>query len=263
MPEGDTIFKAATVLRRALLGQTIVDAEAPSPKPLGRWPISRLVGTTVEAVEPRGKHLLLRFSNGLSLHTHLQMAGSWHIYRKGERWRRPRYLARVVLQTADFEAICFSAPTVELLSEVEEQRHEPLRSLGPDLLADDFDPASARERLKALPETEIGPALLEQRALAGIGNVYKSELLFLGRVDPFSRVADLADETLDQLISEAQRLLRANVGTRQRVTTGVERPGAELWVYGRQGRPCRRCGTAIQMTRQAGRSTYWCPTCQK
>jgi endonuclease VIII len=262
MPEGDTIFKAAATLRRALLGKVIISAESPTPKRFGQWPISRLVGTTVEKVEPRGKHLLISFSNRLVLHTHLQMAGSWHIYRKGERWRRSRYLARVVLQTADFDAVCFSAPTVELLSEAEVQRHQPMQALGPDLLAGDFDSGAARERLKALPTAEIGPALLEQRALAGIGNVYKSELLFLGGVDPFSRVADLSDEMLDHLIVQAQRLLRANVGTRQRVTTGVERLGAELWVYGRQGRPSRRCGTEIQMTRQAGRSTYWCAECQ-
>ena len=263
MPEGDTIFRTAATLRRALLGQEIVAADAPSPKSLGRWPTSRLVGATVEAVEPRGKHLLLRFSNQLILHTHMQMAGSWHLYRPGERWRRPRYLVRVVLRTADFEAVCFAAPVVQLLSASEEQAHVSLQTLGPDLLSDDFDPSAARQRLKATPQAEIGQALLDQRALAGIGNVYKSEVLFLCGVDPFARVADLDDATLDQLVAEAGRLMRANLGTTLRVTTGVERPGAALWVYGRSGRPCRRCGTPIRMARQAGRSTYWCPACQR
>ena len=251
------------MLRRALLRKEIVSAEAPSPKSLGRWPIGRLVGTTVEAVEPRGKHLIMRFSNGLALHSHMQMAGSWHIYRPGERWRRPGYQARVVLRTDAYEAVCFGAPTVELLSAAEEREHGPLATLGPDLLAADFDPALARERLRALADVEIGPALLDQRALAGIGNVYKSEVLFLCKVSPFPRVGELADEDLDRLIGEARRLLLANRETRVRVTTGVERRGAELWVYGRQGRPCRRCGAEIRMERQAGRSTYWCPACQE
>jgi endonuclease-8 len=150
MPEGDTIFRTAETLRRVLLGREIVAAEAPSPKGLGRWPIARLVGTTVEAVEPRGKHLLVRFSNGLALHTHMQMAGSWHVYRAGERWRRPRHLVRAVLRTADIEAVCFAAPVVELISATEERVRGPLQALGPDVLAEDFDPEAARERIKEL-----------------------------------------------------------------------------------------------------------------
>ena len=262
VPEGDTIFRAAATLRRALLGREVVAAEAPSAKSLGRWPISRVVGASVTAVESRGKHLLIRFSSQVVLHTHMQMAGSWHVYRVGERWRRPRHLARVVLRTADFEAICFAAPVVELLGPAAEQAHAPLQTLGPDLLHDRFDPRAARERLKALPEAEIGQALLDQRAVAGIGNVYKSEVLFLCGMDPFTRVARLDDDTLDRLVAEAHRLMRANRGTRMRVTTGVERFGAALWVYGRSGRPCRRCGTPIRMARQEGRSTYWCSLCQ-
>ena len=263
MPEGDTIYRAAAGLRRALLGQKIVAAEAGAAKRPGQWPFARLVGTTVEAVEPRGKHLLIRFSNGLTLHSHLQMSGSWQLYRAGDRWRLPRHLARAVLKTAEVEAVCFRAPTVELLSPSELAVHPALASLGPDLLDPDFDPLTARQRLRTLAHEQIGVALLDQRALAGIGNVYKSEALFVGRQSPFTSVGELSDAALDALIEQARRLLRANRETSMRVTTGLERPGAALWVYEREGRPCRRCGTPIQRARQASRSTYWCPSCQK
>jgi endonuclease-8 len=268
MPEGDTIFRTAATLRQALRGQVVLAVEAPAAKLRGRWPLGRLIDQTVVAVEARGKHLLIHFSNGLSLHSHMQMAGSWHLYRVGERWRLARHLARVVLRTAGYEAVCFRAPTVELLSPSELTSHPALVRLGPDLLAPDFDAAAAREGLKGRPDEAIASALLDQRALAGIGNVYKSEVLFICRQDPFRPVRDLADATLDRLIERARRLLRANVSTgaerasAYRVTTGVARPGAELWVYGRQDRPCRRCNTPIRMARQGGRSTYWCPACQ-
>lgn len=226
-----------------------------------------MIGTTVEAVESRGKHLIVRFSNRLALHTHMRMSGSWHLYRRGERWRLPRHLARVVLRTADFEAICFSAPTIELLSADELCQHElcqhaGLASLGPDLLAANFDGIAARQRLSALADLQIGPALLDQRALAGIGNVYKSETLFLCRQSPFEPVAHLSAARLDHLIAQARRLLHSNTATSRRITTDQPRRGAELWVYGRAGRPCRRCAAPIRVARQAARATYWCDTCQ-
>ncbi len=145
MPEGDTIFRTATILRRALLGDAITSVEAPSPKIPYRWPLRRLIGCTVDAVEPRGKHLLIRFSNGLTLHTHMRMAGAWHIYRPGEPWQLPRHLARVVLHTERFLAICYSAPTIELLSAEEEAAHPALANLGPDLMAESADLGLARQ----------------------------------------------------------------------------------------------------------------------
>jgi endonuclease VIII len=262
VPEGDTIFKTAATLRRALLGQVVLAAAAPSPKSLGRYPIGRLVGTTVAAVESHGKYLLLRFSNGLVLNTHLQMTGAWHLYRVGERWRLPRHLARAVLRTEQFEAVCFRAPVVQLLGPTEATQHPGLTNLGPDLLAPNFDPSLAHQRLRARPDLEIGAALLDQRALAGLGNVYKSEILFLERCNPFTHLADLTDATVTRLIDRAHRLLLANRTTRSRTTTGLAQPGAELWVYGRADHPCRRCAGPIRVERQAGRSTYWCPNCQ-
>jgi endonuclease-8 len=199
------------------------------------------------------------------------MNGSWHRYRPGERWRRPPGRARLVLEVDGAVAVCFDAPVVELFEARTEHLHPSLSKLGPDLLAPDFDPAEVHRRLRdsARAELEIGVALLDQRALAGIGNVYKNEVLWIERVSPFARVEALDDATLDRLVATAGRLMRANVDARrgpERVTTSDDRgaPGA-LYVYGRKGRPCRRCGTVIDVTRQGDdlpRSTYWCPTCQ-
>ena len=265
MPEGNTIYRTATVLRAALLGRTIVAARArPGPGLVHVPRLEGLVGATVTAVESRGKHLLIRFSNRLTLRTHLRMRGSWHRYAPGERWERPVNQASVVLETAQAVAVCFNAPTAELLTDSEMARAEALRALGPDLLAPDFDAEEAVRRLRQLGDHEIGEALLEQRAVAGIGNVHKSETLFLERVNPFTPVRRLADETLGALLATARRLLGANLGGGRRVTTGVARPGQSLWVYGRAGRPCRRCGSLVRTARQGdlGRTTYWCERCQ-
>jgi endonuclease-8 len=192
------------------------------------------------------------------------MAGSWHVYRPGDRWRLPRHLARVLLRSAEIEAVCFRAPVVELLSPAQEERHRGLSGLGPDLLADGFDPLQARDNLRALVDHEIGAALLDQRALAGLGNVYRSEVLFVSRQSPFAKVEEFSGADIDRLIEQARRLLRANVvgSHKARVTTGIGRRGAELWVYSRAGRPCRRCGASILSERQDGRLVYWCPSCQ-
>ncbi len=202
------------------------------------------------------------------------MNGSWHRYRPGERWRRPPARARLVLEVAGTVAVCFDAPVVELFETRTETLHPALSQLGPDLLAPEFDAAEAHRRLRdpSRAEIEIGVALLDQRAMAGIGNVYKNEILWIERVSPFGRVEDLDDATLDRLIATAHRLLLANVqdvATRrgpERVTTAgdPDAPGP-VYVYGRSGRPCRRCRTPIAVTRQGTdlpRSTYWCPTCQ-
>jgi endonuclease-8 len=275
MPEGDTLFRTAAGLRPHLVGRVVTAARARAPGPR----IERVVGQEVTAVEAVGKNLLVRFANGLELRTHLRMHGSWHRYRPGERWRRPAGRAVVVLEVADAVAVCFDAPVVELLEVQAERLHEPLASLGPDATADEFDRSEALRRLRS-PERAgrtIAEALLDQRALAGVGNVYKSEVLFVERVDPFARVGDLGGATLGRLVDRARALLLANRSSVARVTTGPAGDGrasalgpaappgrGRLWVYGRSGRPCRRCGSPIRSRRhgELPRTTYWCPSCQ-
>jgi endonuclease-8 len=269
MPEGDTLFRTAAGLRPYLVGRDVRAARAQGPGPVPQ--VQRVVGRRIDAVEAQGKNLLIRFDGGLELRTHLRMNGSWHRYRPGERWRRPPGRARLVLEVDGAVAVCFDAPVVELFETRTEHLHPSLSQLGPDLLAPAFDGADVHRRLRApeRAELEIGVALLDQRAMAGVGNVYKNEILWLERVSPFAHVADLDDATVDRLVATAHRLLNANVDARrgpERITTAGDRgaPGA-LYVYGRAGRPCRRCRTRIAVTRQGTdlpRSTYWCPTCQ-
>ena len=265
MPEGDTIFRTAEVLRAALVGRRVTAARA-QPRPgLRRVPdLSRVVGAIVETVEPRGKHLLIGFDNGLTLRSHLRMTGSWHRYRPGERWRRPAHQASAVLETAEAVAVAFDAPVVELLTDAELRRSTPLIELGPDLLGSFFDADEALRRLRARDDVELGNALLDQRAMAGIGNVVKSEVCFIERLDPWADVARFDDEELRSAIRTARRVLQANTRGGARNTTGSPVRGQGLWVYGRAGRPCRRCGTRIQLARQGelARLTYWCPSCQ-
>jgi endonuclease VIII len=274
MPEGDTLHRTADGLRPYLVGRPVTSARSGGS---GATPqAGRLVGSTVTEVEAVGKNLLIRFDNGLELRTHLRMNGSWHRYRPGERWRRPPARARLVLEVPGAVAVCFDAPVVELFETRAETLHPALARLGPDLLAVDFASAGgAAEALRRLrhparADRAIAEALLDQRALAGIGNVYKCEVLFIERVDPWARVNELDDATLARLIATARRLLRANADRGrgpERVTTGGDpaAAGQPLWVYGRAGRPCRRCGTLIQRRRQGTelpRFTYWCPRCQ-
>ena len=268
MPEGDTLFRTAAGLRPFLVGHTVTAARARQPGPQA----DRLVGAAVTAVEARGKNLLIRFDNGLELRTHLQMHGSWHRYRPGERWRRPPARARLVIEVPGSVAVCFDAPTVELFEQRTEALHGALSKLGPDLLRDPFDLAEVLRRLRdpARAGMTVAQALLDQRALAGVGNVYKNEVLFLERVSPFSTVADLDDDTLARLVDTAKRLLRANAaapsrGVERVTTTRSRNADGPLWVYGRSGRPCRRCGAPIRSEVQGTdlpRLSYWCPRCQ-
>lgn len=265
MPEGDTIFRTAHVLRAALVGRRVTLARAQPGPGLRRVPdLSRVVASTVTSVEARGKHLLIDFDNGLTLRTHLRMKGSWHRYRPGEPWRLPMRQATAILETAESVAVLFNAPTVELLTEADLRRSRPLRELGPDLLSRSFDADEALRRLRERDGDELGNALLDQRAVAGIGNVYKSEVAFLERMNPWAPVAALDDHQLRGALRTARRLLQANTRGGARVTTGSTARGEGLWVYGRSGRPCRRCGTLIRSARQGelARLTYWCPRCQ-
>jgi endonuclease VIII len=265
MPEGDTIYRTAEVLRAALGGRRITAARA-QPRPgLRRVPdLSRLVGAVVTRVEPRGKHLLIGFDSGLTLRSHLRMSGSWHRYRPGEAWRRPAHQASAILETAESVAVAFNTPVVELLTDTDLRRSRPLTSLGPDLLGRQFDADEALRRLRQRDGVELGTALLDQTAVAGIGNVYKSEVAFLEGLDPWAEVSAFGDEELGAALRTARRLLQANTRGGARITTGSGVRGQGLWVYGRAGRPCRRCGTLIQMRRQGelARQTFWCPRCQ-
>jgi endonuclease-8 len=250
VPEGDTIHRAARTLARAIGDKTITKLTCDAGG-------EDLVGHTITSVEAHGKHLLMRFDDGRTLHTHMQMDGSWHIYRPGEKWRRPSFAARVVIETADWLAVCFDAPLVELVHGTPEL----VRSLGPDLLGDTFDMDAAISRVRAV-DLPIGEAIMRQQLVAGIGNVYKSELLFLERLDPFVRVTD--EEILRAVLARARALMLQNMSGNAR-TTRRRLTGSRVWVYGRSGKPCFTCGARIRMRRQgdAGRSTYYCPQCQR
>ncbi len=262
MPEGDTIWRTARTLHGVLAGRIITGFASPLPKVASAARRLGVVGQAISAVESSGKHLLIRLSGGGTLHTHLGMTGSWHLYRMGAAWRKPARSARVVLETAGATAVCFGAPVAEVLPP---GRAEPpaLQRLGPDLLSPGFDAAEARRRLRERAGEQIGVALLDQTALAGIGNVYKSEICFLCAVNPFGRVEDLEDATLDRLIEAARRELWRNLGPGMRRTrSALSRE--RLWVYRRSGKPCFRCGALVERGLQGeqARSTYWCPSCQ-
>ena len=261
MPEGDTIYRTAAVLRHVLAGQTVIAARGRA----GGAQLERLVSSRIVGVRSIGKHLLVDSDCGLSLHTHLGMHGSWHRYRTGERWLRAAGRAVAVLEVPGAVAACFDAPTVELLETRALLLHPVIRSLGPDLITGDAPTAVIVGRLRALPSsTPVGEALLDQRVAAGLGNVYRSEVCFVERVDPFAPLATLSDETLGRLVDAGQALLRANRMAPSRTTVPGARSGDRLWVYRRTGRPCRRCGQLIR-SRVAGdpaRRTWWCQSCQ-
>jgi endonuclease VIII len=273
VPEGDTIHRAAAALNRALAGRGVVRFESVFPA-LTRVHVDQpLTAMTVETVQSAGKHLLMHFSGGLVLRTHMRMHGSWHIYRPGERWRARRSDMRVLVATADFEAVGFNIPVAEFIRSRDLATNDVLSRLGPDALDPHFDRDEALRRLRSRPSTSIADALLDQRLLSGLGNVFKSEVLFSCGIDPFVAVAELDDRQLEHLVDTGQKLLQANVKlssngltprTGRRRTTGRDNPAESLWVYGRARLPCRTCGTAIAVRKHGpdARLTYWCPTCQ-
>ena len=272
MPEGDTIFRTAQALHKHLAGRIVTRFDSVYPA-LTRIDHDRpLAGRTVEGVASRGKHILMTFSGDLVLHTHMRMHGSWHGYAPGAPWRLPARDMRVLVATAKFVAVGFNVPVAELLTARELVRHEALRQLGPDLLDESFDAEAAVARARS-PQAvaAIADVLLNQRVVAGIGNEFKSEVLFVAGVYPFSPVSAISDGDLMRILGIARDQLRANTAVRgrlapsrgRRTRDSLGRDGA-LWVYGRGGRPCRKCATPIQ-TKKTGvdaRLTYWCPRCQ-
>ncbi|MGW0822435.1 Fpg/Nei family DNA glycosylase [Streptomyces sp. NPDC002845] len=259
MPEGDTVWQTARRLHAALADKVLTRSDLRVPK----YATADLTGRTVLEVTPRGKHLLTRIEGGLTLHSHLRMDGSWKVYGSGERWNGgPAHQIRAILGTADRTAVGYRLPVLELLRTADESR--AVGHLGPDLLGPDWDPDRALANLLSDPARPLGEALLDQRNLAGIGNVYKSELCFLLRATPWLPVGDLPRDHVAQLPALAKKLLEANRDRPARSTTGLR--GQNHFVYGRTPRPCLRCHTPIRSADQGDgsrdRPTYWCPTCQ-
>ncbi|MGE5361837.1 MAG: DNA-formamidopyrimidine glycosylase family protein [Bacteroidales bacterium] len=268
MPEGDTIFRTAQTLQRALAGRVVTRFESALPALTRVDEDAPIAGRTVVAVRSLGKHLLVEFSGGLALRTHMRMNGTWHIYRPAERWQRPRVAMRVVIETDEWVAVGFNVPVAEFLRTRDLARHHELARLGPDLLADEFDEQAITARLRTIGGGRpVGDALLDQRIMAGVGNVYKSEALFVCGIEPWKAVSALSDEQASYLVRTSRDLLKANVAPTARGarrTTRALNPESRLWVYGRGGRPCRRCGTPIacEARGESARLTYWCPKCQ-
>ena len=276
MPEGDTIFRSARTLHRALAGKPITGFRSTYPLLTRFHDDTPLTGQTVGRVESRGKWLLIHFSGGGILVTHMLMNGSWHIYRPGERWKMPGSAMRIVLETADFQAVGFNVPVARMHTERSLERDRGIPPAAADVLGDDFNEDAAIQRLLSEPDRELGDALLRQKILAGVGNVFKSEVCFATGLHPFRKVSTLSPEQARELVTTARKQLGANVmedspdrivtyrGVGRRTTREAD-PGANLWVYGRRGEPCRRCSTAIRRRLQGmdARSTYWCPHCQR
>jgi endonuclease-8 len=249
--EGDTILRAARRIGKAIGGEQI---EVSGPNPRGRASgVQRLDGRTLERVDARGKHLLLNFGD-LSLHSHLGMSGSWHVYPRGAAWRKPAGAAWAVLRGENSEAVQFGGPTLKMLRTDALRRDPTLSRLGPDILATDFDPEAVARSLRSQPHRALGDALLDQTLVAGIGNIFKSEACFAARLDPWQPLGDLTGEQLNAVVGAAHGLMH----------DAVENGRHASAVYRRAGQPCPNCGTAILSRGQgdANRTTYWCPTCQ-
>ncbi|MGH9219233.1 MAG: Fpg/Nei family DNA glycosylase [Vicinamibacterales bacterium] len=275
MPEGDSIFRAARSMHRVLAGHVVTRFETAYAH-LDRVNVDTpIAGRTIERIHSAGKHHLIVLSGDLILRTHMRMNGSWHLYRHGERWWRGLQAMRVRLDTADWVAVAFNVPVAEFVTPKQLATTDPVARLGPDLLGPEFDRDEAVRRLSASARQPIAMSLLDQRLVAGIGNIYKSEVLFLGRINPFTPAGAVPKEALERMMDLARGLLKDNVidGTSPRIqtyrnlrmTNRASEHDESLWVYGRSGKPCRKCGTPIEMKKMGveARSTYWCPTCQQ
>jgi endonuclease VIII len=282
MPEGDTIHNAALRVGGALVGQEIRAIETPQQRhAMDRWP-ERLAGRRVRAVDARGKHLFVRFEGDLTLHSHLRMGGKWGVYRRGQRWTRPPWRAWLVIRTDEHDVVQFDGPVLELMTDSRTRFDRLLAGLGSDIVADDFDERSFLARLREDDQTrQIGDALLDQRNVAGIGNIWKSEGCFMAGIDPWRRTAEISDDEALAIARTIRPEIRASARRGGPTVTycpetapagermAPRRPDdrdrrAGTWVYERGGLPCRRCGTTILARGQGddNRTTYWCPSCQ-
>jgi endonuclease-8 len=264
VPEGDTIHHAARRIGAALVGRDIVQIETPQPRHrLDRWP-ERLGGRSVRRVDARGKHLFVRFVGDLTLHSHLRMTGLWGVYHRGQRWRRSPKRAWLVIRTEEHEVVQFDGPVLELMTDSRTRFDRRIAGLGADVLADGFDESAFLRRLhEDDPTRGIGEALLDQRNLAGLGNVWKCEACFLAGIDPWRPTDEVSDEEALRIVRGARPLMRQSAERGGPITT-VPGGAGGVWVHGRAGRPCRRCGVEIQASGQGddNRTTYWCPRCQ-
>ncbi len=258
MPEGDTVWRTARHLHRAFAGSLLTNTDFRVPK----FATFDLSGQRLDEVVSHGKHILMRVGDH-TIHSHLKMEGSWHLYMHGSRWRRPAFQARAIVESADWQAVGFSLGILEIVPRAGES--SAVGHLGPDLLGADWDADEALRRLATNPSQPIFVALHDQQNLAGLGNEYVNELCFLSGLLPTRQVDQVVD--LSRVIERGRRLILANRDRVQRSTTGDLRPGQMLWVFGRDRRPCRRCGTTILAgslgrTALQLRNTFWCPTCQ-
>lgn len=263
MPEGHTIHRAARRLASVLTGNQLERVEVRGAHLTEARAAEHLRGATVTSVEARGKHLLIHTDTGWSVHSHLRMDGVWHLYRHGERWRKSRTRAWLVLGAGDWDAVEFDGPILTLQRTEDLAHDRSLTDLGPDILVEPFDDAHYVSRMRGSSELEIGEAVMRQQLVAGIGNIYKNESLFLAQIDPWRRVSDLRDEELVRIRETATRIMHDGVLDARAITfKGPGRPGR--WAYDRFGLPCRRCRTPIDRRKQGAdqRSTYWCSTCQ-
>ena len=266
MPEGDTIYRAARTLHAALAGRVVTRFETVYAQLTRIDRETPVAGRTIERVVSEGKQLIIDFSGDLHLRTHMRMNGSWHIYKPGERWRMRHSDMRIVIETSEWVAVAFNVPVAEFHDADSLARQDDLLHIGPDFLAEEFDFDEALRRIRARPEEEIADVLLNQRVVAGIGNEYKNEVLFVARINPFARVRDLTDEQLKRILQTARKLMVANVtkrSARRDITFSLD-PRQEKYVFSRGGKPCRRCGTPIRYAKQGqnARGTYWCDRCQ-
>ncbi len=275
MPEGDTIFRTARSLGRALIGKPVTVFRSTYPLLTRFNDDTPIAGQQVERVDSRGKWLLIYFSGGGTLATHMLMSGSWHIYRPGERWQQPRANMRIVIENSEYIAVGFRVPVAKMLRSRDVKRTLRIPPSAIDVLSEEFDAAEVARRIAAHGAEEIADVLLHQEVIAGVGNVFKSEICFVAATNPFCKVSALDSENVATLIASSRRLVKANVledsgdsivtyGGRKRRTTHESDPGASLWVYGRAGQPCRECGQPIRRRIQGpdARVTFWCPQCQ-
>lgn len=260
MPEGDTIHRAATRLKALLDGQVIQHAES---QWLGEAAAKSLESRTIQAVTARGKHLLMTLDDGRVIHSHMGMTGSWHIYRPGELWQKPAHRAAIWLECPETCVVCFSPKQLEILTATAIRRHDYLNRLGPDLLASPATDEEVLTRFRQSDNTPIGQAVMNQTIVSGIGNVYKSEVLFALRINPLTPVRGLSDAQILELVAKATDMMSRNLKGRPR-TTRYSLDAGRFYAYGRSGKPCYTCGTPIELIRQGdlGRTTYFCPQCQ-